>query len=339
MRNLFIQFWVLILVLFMVLADANARPTPPTSFDEAKRILKQVYKENPRTVYCDCEVEFYDRGTGGRIDPQACGITNTPGWANRLVRLEYEHINPVSKFGVNRPCWKEGGRENCGKSNDAEYRQFNSDPHMLTLSVGAVNAARSNYDLKELPNAHYEFTGCEFKYDRQTRGAEPRDEAKGFLARAKLYAAARYSYYLSIEQQTMLVRWHETYPPNEWEKKRNIKISEHTGTVNPFITGAAQWVVHDMNINTPATPTPHAIDAQHMHQRAPTTNTVPKTYPKQDRPTQTIQGIIIGNKNSNIYHLPTGCPSYSRVGESNRVYFNTEQEAINAGFRKAANCN
>lgn len=50
------------------------------------------------------------------------------------------------------------------------------------------------------------------------------------------------------------------------------------------------------------------------------------------------RGRVIGNRNSNIYHVP-GCRSYNAVAERNRVYFNTEAEAQAAGFRKARNCN
>jgi hypothetical protein len=48
-------------------------------------------------------------------------------------------------------------------------------------------------------------------------------------------------------------------------------------------------------------------------------------------------GRVIGNRNSNIYHVP-GCRSYNDVAERNRVYFATEAEARAAGFRKARNC-
>lgn len=48
-------------------------------------------------------------------------------------------------------------------------------------------------------------------------------------------------------------------------------------------------------------------------------------------------GQIIGNKNSRVYHMP-GCPGYDATAEKNRVYFRTESEAQNAGFRRAGNC-
>ncbi len=45
-------------------------------------------------------------------------------------------------------------------------------------------------------------------------------------------------------------------------------------------------------------------------------------------------GLIIGNRNSMKYHLPTG-KSYRRVSVKNAVFFNTEQEARDAGFVRA----
>lgn len=45
------------------------------------------------------------------------------------------------------------------------------------------------------------------------------------------------------------------------------------------------------------------------------------------------QGTIVGNSNSKIYHVP-GQADY-HMNSVNAVYFNSEQDAINAGYRKA----
>ena len=44
-------------------------------------------------------------------------------------------------------------------------------------------------------------------------------------------------------------------------------------------------------------------------------------------------GKIVGNVNSHVYHVPGqhGC----NMNSANAVYFNSEQDAINAGYRKA----
>lgn len=51
---------------------------------------------------------------------------------------------------------------------------------------------------------------------------------------------------------------------------------------------------------------------------------------------QTLNGEtrVKGNKNSKVYHMP-GMADYNKIKESNIIYFNTEQEAIDAGYKKA----
>jgi len=47
---------------------------------------------------------------------------------------------------------------------------------------------------------------------------------------------------------------------------------------------------------------------------------------------------VHGNRNSKIYHLPVGCPSYNSMSEKNKVLFSNEEKARQAGYRKAGNC-
>lgn len=49
-------------------------------------------------------------------------------------------------------------------------------------------------------------------------------------------------------------------------------------------------------------------------------------------------GSIQANRNSGIYHLPEGCPSYGQISQRNLVVFASETEAITAQYRKAGNC-
>jgi micrococcal nuclease len=53
--------------------------------------------------------------------------------------------------------------------------------------------------------------------------------------------------------------------------------------------------------------------------------------------TSMVKGMIIGNKNSHIYHLPN-CQSYYAVSKKNRVLFTNEELAKANGYRKAGNC-
>ena len=46
---------------------------------------------------------------------------------------------------------------------------------------------------------------------------------------------------------------------------------------------------------------------------------------------------IIGNRNSHVYHRPD-CPNYTATAPKNRVMFNSEAEAVAAGYNRARNC-
>lgn len=48
----------------------------------------------------------------------------------------------------------------------------------------------------------------------------------------------------------------------------------------------------------------------------------------------TKEGVIKGNRNSRIYHMP-GQRSYNKISKKNVVYFKTEEEAKAAGYRPA----
>lgn len=60
-------------------------------------------------------------------------------------------------------------------------------------------------------------------------------------------------------------------------------------------------------------------------------------WARQKRPATSahpLGGKIIGNRRSKVFHVP-GQASYGRVSEENRVYFETEEEALKAGYRRA----
>jgi micrococcal nuclease len=48
------------------------------------------------------------------------------------------------------------------------------------------------------------------------------------------------------------------------------------------------------------------------------------------------RGKVLGNLRTNIYHVP-GQRYYDSIGEKNRIYFQTKEEAQKSGFRKARN--
>ncbi len=63
-----------------------------------------------------------------------------------------------------------------------------------------------------------------------------------------------------------------------------------------------------------------------------------QTTPNSDnRGEERIDFRVVVSKNSNRYHF-LWCHGAKQIKEENKIYFNTEQEAINAGYILAGNC-
>src|SRR5690606_30548873 len=122
----------------------------------------------------------------------------------------------------------------------------------------------------------------------------------GQIARIYFYMHDYYQLPLTAQEQQLYLRWHQQFPVSQWELERDRRIARLMGHNNPSVTGEKQWQL--------------------------------------TAPPDTAVAVIRGNRNSKIYHLPQGCPGYNQLGETNRVLFNSEQEAQQAGYRRAGNC-
>lgn len=63
-------------------------------------------------------------------------------------------------------------------------------------------------------------------------------------------------------------------------------------------------------------------------------------FPATPIPTLTPESIeikVIGNKNSKLYHYPW-CSGAKNMKEENKVFFDSIEEAKNAGYKPASNC-
>lgn len=288
----------------------------PLSFEAAKtQAREQIYHDRNAlgSLYCGCSWEWTGR-SGGRPDLQACGY-QIRAQPNRAQRIEWEHIVPASLFGQQRQCWQQGGRSNC-KRTDPLFNRMEADLHNLTPTVGEVNADRSNYRFGVLPSAPRQHGRCDFKVDFKARVAEPRNAVKGQIARTYFYMHDHYDLQLAQQQQRLLMAWDKQFPVSEWEHLRNQRASTLMGHDNPFVTGTRYWTLH------------------HRNQADGLKSVTVKPASKESA----AHAGVRGNRRSQLYHLPRGCPGYRQIGENNRVEFGSEAEAMAKGFRKAGNC-
>lgn len=311
---LVVRFLVVLLSVFL----SQPLLAEPGSFREAKLELRQqVYHDqnlsDEGSLYCGCQWQWTG-ASGGRVDLASCGyqVRKQP---NRAQRIEWEHVVPAWVMGHQRQCWQEGGRRHCA-AHDPLFERMEANMHNLVPAIGEVNGDRSNYSFGVLPGTSSQHGQCDVRVSFGDRTVEPRDAVKGLIARTYFYIHDRYDLTMSRKQQQLLLSWHKQFPVTEWEKKRDQRIASVMGHHNPFVTGERVWTLGHRNLaeGIPKDPDPNQIAEAESN------------------------AIVIGNARSQIYHLPEGCPSYSRVSERNRVAFNSAREAEAAGYRKAGNC-
>ena len=139
-----------------------------------------------------------------------------------------------------------------------------SDLHHIYPAHQSINFAREKYKFAAVPDAEADVIyngsvdgvddseivkniskyGC--KISSKNKKFEPDDESKGKVARACAYFFTRYSWMLQkmsevIDISTM-VEWHEKYPPNEAEKKREAEIFKVQKNHNPYINQSASYM-------------------------------------------------------------------------------------------------
>lgn len=298
----------------------------PENFRAAKVLMREsVYEDQNQsghlgTLYCGCDWRWTGE-SGGRIEHASCGY-KTRAQATRANRIEWEHVVPASWLGRQRQCWQEGGRKNCNAT-DPQFNRMEADMHNLSPVIGEVNADRSNYRFGMVNHSEQQYGRCTSKTDFVGRVFEPRDAAKGIVARINFYMHDRYKLSMSAAQQRLFMQWDQQYPVTQWELERNRRIAKHMGHDNEFVTGQRQWQLKQAA-------KPVAVRAS-VAKPAPKPASTPVNSPAHT-------GRIKGNKNSKLYHIKGRCPSYTKLSERNAVYFKTEREAQQAGYTMAGNC-
>jgi deoxyribonuclease-1 len=200
------------------------------SFRKAKRILeKQVYNNHRITLYYNATFDAKKK-----VKPPR-GFT-TKKYIKRAKKVEWENVVPAENFGRTFIEWRDGNKQcvnnkgkpykgrKCADKTNKEYRLMQADMFNLYPAIGAVNALRSNYNFTMLPNIKSNFGSCAMKID--SRKAEPPIIARGKIARSYLYMEDTYKRYsMSKSQRQLMNAWDKTYPVDEWECTRALKIT------------------------------------------------------------------------------------------------------------------
>ena len=150
---------------------------------------------------------------------------------------------------------------------------------------------------------------------------ELRDQVNSRVARIYFYLHDRHDLLMSKQQQRLFMAWDKQFPVTEWEPERNRRIAERMGHSNPLVTGERIWALD------------HRNTADGVYSKIPANHSASSKWKALS-----AIGMIRGNRNSRVYHLPAGCPSYDAMKPKSIVEFSSEAEAQAAGYRKAGNC-
>lgn len=228
----------LVIIPSVVWANGN---TSIDSFNQAKRLLEQkVYYDHRVTLYCEAKFDerkniFLPKGFVAQKHQ------------SRATRVEWEHVVPAENFGRAFIEWREGDRacinssgrpfkgRKCAEKVNFDFRLMQADLYNLYPAIGAVNAARQNYNFQLLPGVASSFGTCPMKIDGHR--VEPPENARGPIARTYLYMAEVYPKYfkLSRQQNRLMQAWDNQYPVTQWECTRAKRIEQIQGNSNRFV--------------------------------------------------------------------------------------------------------
>jgi deoxyribonuclease-1 len=311
---------------FFLFTFCAAATAAPANFDSAKTVASRIYAPEKQEFYCGCAIRW--QAGKGIPDLKGCGYQirkNGP----RANRIEWEHVMPAQQFGSPLACWKKGGREQCGKT-DVLFKQMEADLFNLKPAIGEVNGDRAHYRFAMLPAQAPQYGSCEVKVDFKSRLVEPRAEIRGDIARIHFYMADKYKLPLAKAQQQLFMAWHQQDPVDDTERKLQQRIAQQMGHANDFVTGKKVWL---LNYKVSG----FGLNFEQNKATEPTrTAAAPSVQPSVQAPALASDQVL-GNKRSKLYHL-SHCSGYRQVSERNQQWFESEQQALDAGFKRAGNC-
>lgn len=199
------------------------------SFEQSKRILKNIYKDHQITFYCGCNYTYENQDN--MIDRKSCGYvprnaTTKNGNPNeRARRIEWEHVMPAENFGKHLPCWREGGRKACQK--DPLFQKMEADMMNLVPAIGELNGDRSNYRYGANEPKIGQYGRCNFEVDFEANRAYVRPEIKGDIARIYIYMSEKYNINLSKQERQMMEAWDKMDPIDNWEKEKRKLLKNY----------------------------------------------------------------------------------------------------------------
>lgn len=197
------------LAVLLVAGGCWAAPNAIENYEQARPVFwAELYPDGGSTLYC--------------------GLHFVGGY-QRAVNIE--HVFPMGWVTRSLAC---GTRKQC-RERSRRFNLIEADLHNLYPVRREINDARGSFRFGMVPGEARRFGDCDFEVDQRQRRVEPREAARGEIARAMLYMQRRYGLLIYRSQGRLLLDWHFQDPPSAHERWRNDVIEKIQGNRNPFI--------------------------------------------------------------------------------------------------------
>jgi len=205
---------IYLLLIYLLLVSSNAAFSDQTvipNYNKSKTIFwNKLYPTGNWTIYCG--VRFNNRKS--TIDGR---------------KLSIEHVYPQSWIAKSMGC---SSVSECRKTNN-RFNFATADLHNMYPALRNVNSSRGNSLYGIIHGENWRYEGCDI--ERAKNVTEPREIARGNLARSILYMSLEYELPIPEKMVTIIQEWNETDPPSLHELRRNRDIKMIQGTSNPYI--------------------------------------------------------------------------------------------------------
>ena len=189
------------------LADQTVIP----NYNKARDVFwNKLYPKGNWTIYCGVRFNNRKETVDGR-------------------KLSIEHVYPQSWVSKAMGC---NSVSSCRKTN----KKFNyavADLHNMYPALRNVNSSRGNSLLSIIEGESWKYKDCDF--ERIKGMTEPREIARGNLARSILYMSSEYNLPIPEEMISIVSEWDKNDPVSTHELRRNNIIYKLQSTKNKHI--------------------------------------------------------------------------------------------------------
>lgn len=124
-------------------------------------------------------------------------------------------------------------RLECFDKDNRAFMEMEADMHNMYPVWHELVTLRNDRSFGMVEGEQWRFSDCDFEW--RLNVAEPREIARGNVARAIFYMHTTYELPIDPERLTTLKEWHRQDPPSRQEEYRNDRIEELQERRNPYI--------------------------------------------------------------------------------------------------------